>query len=391
MSDGQALLLVLGLLYLSECLIWLPRNSVAFVSPNGRLWRAVLASARYGNSQGALMFMNPLPPLSAVYLGHPLPVSFSPQHACAYISQAWTPVGRPKQTGSVVRYEDMDSVNASGKNVEVNGRLFVKCPSSHMAGQVAGILEKLASLPEPGRAEELKRILAKRFDSKGIRAAIEDCAERTRRLRALCNLLLVYLFLVAPLVAWRFGVTRALIPAAAVMLLTAAAVSVLFHRSHKLLYPAAREERITSLLKMVLCAPIAIRAVDLVSRERLSAFDPLAIASVLCQRPDFGKLARRVICDLQHPIRIALPDEDAAAAERWHRTALEDTLTEFLRESGMDVSALVKPPSPQDESCQSYCPRCECQYAVPAGECRDCEGIRLMPFSNAAPASTNSK
>ena len=32
-TDGQTLLLILALLYLTECLIWVKKQSIAFVSP----------------------------------------------------------------------------------------------------------------------------------------------------------------------------------------------------------------------------------------------------------------------------------------------------------------------------------------------------------------------
>ena len=63
MGELESLLLVLALIYLSECLVWVPRGALAFSS-----WRGIRFGIRFsgswiGNQHGGLLLSNPLPPL----------------------------------------------------------------------------------------------------------------------------------------------------------------------------------------------------------------------------------------------------------------------------------------------------------------------------------------
>ena len=66
-GEGQTLLLILVLLYLSECLIWVKRESVAFVSAWGRRWKLSVPPSWLGNASGGILFLNPLPPDKALF------------------------------------------------------------------------------------------------------------------------------------------------------------------------------------------------------------------------------------------------------------------------------------------------------------------------------------
>ncbi len=54
-------------------------------------------SANGGNADGGLLHLEPLPPLDPVFLAHLPPVSLSPRHALAFISQTVGGAGRPAQ------------------------------------------------------------------------------------------------------------------------------------------------------------------------------------------------------------------------------------------------------------------------------------------------------
>src|ERR1044071_695471 len=56
MTDGQTLLLILILVYLSDCLIWVKRESVAFVSVWGGRWRLTVPTSWLGNANCAGKF-----------------------------------------------------------------------------------------------------------------------------------------------------------------------------------------------------------------------------------------------------------------------------------------------------------------------------------------------
>jgi len=103
-GEGETLLLVLILLYLSECLIWVKRESVAFVSAPRR-WHLTKPSSWLGNARGGILFLNPLPPSGRVFLSHLSPVSISPSGVCALNVQTLPSEARsPDQTGDFLPF-----------------------------------------------------------------------------------------------------------------------------------------------------------------------------------------------------------------------------------------------------------------------------------------------
>ena len=380
MGEVEALFLLLGFLYVTDCVFWVHRHSVAFVPVSGSRWRPVHPSAIGGNNDSGLLLTNPLPLLGPGYLCHLLPVSLSPRHARASISQTLSAAGRPHQTGRLLPYADIQSVDVSGREVRINGERFVRCPGTEQAAALAGWLKTLLPLAEARRAAVLTRILGDAFSAEGARERIRAYTQRACALRILCNVQFFYLFVVAPGVVWEYGITRSLAPLAAGAWVMALATAVLFWRVHKALYPGGTEERVSAALKMALCPPIAARANEVVSWQVLAAYHPLTVASLLCGREEFERFAKRVVLDIRHPIAADPLDSEGAETERWYRKTLETLVEGFLGRCGLDAGELLRPPPRTDSSSESYCPRCQVEYAVRAGECADCSGVRLSPF-----------
>jgi len=181
------------------------------------------------------------------------------------------------------------------------------------------------------------------------------------------------LFVFTPSLAFTFGSTPLIIPVAAVMVALAVEIAIMFHRAHKKLYPAESSERLESLVKMILCPPVSIRAADILTRNLLAQYSPIVLANVL---PGSGEqqFVRGVILDLKHPLRHEVTDADAEKTIEW--TAKEQ-LNACLRY--LTPEELLAP-TQREENSIAYCPRCRCQYVVSDGECPDCPGVELENF-----------
>src|SRR6266542_6246636 len=105
MSDSELLLLVLGLIYLTECAGWLRRGSVGFLY--WRTWRLVHPGTIFGNARGGFTMANPLPPLGCAVIAHQWPVSLSPRGVLAFVAQFVTPESLSIHTGSVSRWDEI--------------------------------------------------------------------------------------------------------------------------------------------------------------------------------------------------------------------------------------------------------------------------------------------
>ena len=135
-------------------------------------------------------------------------------------------------------------------------------------------------------------------------------------MRELTLILFLFLFFVTPLLVSTFGLTGLVIPVAAVMVILAVLIGILFYRAHKQLFPAETSERLESLVKMLLCPPVSIRAPDVLTRNLLAEYSPIVLASLLAGLSE-QQFMRAFILDLQHPLKHEVSDETAAKTIGW--------------------------------------------------------------------------
>src|SRR5438128_9429372 len=169
MGELESLLLVLALIYLSECLVWVPRGALAFSS-----WRGIRFGIRFsgswlGNQHGGLLLSNPLPPLGTVFIIPDLPLSLAPDTAFAYSSACLDAAGRPWHTGRHLAFEEvLHNVDVDGRKVLVNGELFLKAASSFSARWLAESLRRLRKSSEPERTAAIKQMLNESLDAEKL-------------------------------------------------------------------------------------------------------------------------------------------------------------------------------------------------------------------------------
>lgn len=387
MDDLSELLLVLAVIYAIECLVWIRLGTVAFSRWTGSRWRMRQPGSLAGNARGGLLLAHPLPPLGLLVYGQQAPLSVSLEGVCAWTTACVNGSRRPPHTGAHVPIEEIRKTATDGKWLLVNGRKFLKATSEDYARFLAAMFLELRQLPGDRREKWIRAGLERQLDTKQVEARLEDCLRRARPLRMLGNTLLFYLFAVVPVAAWHFGLIPSGLWLLGGMLLQTVPVMVLFHRAHKVLLPGACDERFAWDLTLILAAPAAIRASDILARRAFERFHPLALAKVLCAPEDFRALALTVARDLAHPLQPATPQsmpEAARATVTWAGDAWRDTVAAFLRDSGVKGDEWLADPA-RTESCHaSYCPRCLAQYVKPEGLCEDCGGVRLKPFPTPA-------
>src|SRR5262249_19113874 len=141
---GQTLLLILILLYLSECLIWVKRESVAFVPGWGGRWRLAVPPSWLGNARGGILLLNPLPPAGegVFFLFLSLPVS--PFGICAFNLQTLRSEARsPFQTGQFVPFGKIKDCGTDGAYLVVNNERFARCASGRQARALATVISAM--------------------------------------------------------------------------------------------------------------------------------------------------------------------------------------------------------------------------------------------------------
>jgi hypothetical protein len=380
MSEGQTLLLILILLYLTECLIWVKRESVAFVSRMGGRWRLTVPPSWLGNANGGILFLNPLPPAGRVFLSHLSPISISPSGICAYNLQTLPSEARsPGQTGHFLPFSKITRSTTDGVYLLVNDERFAKCATARQATTLAKLIGEMAKASAAKRERLARNWISKQFAVDNAAARLREGNAIIKPMRALSLILFLFLFVVTPVLVSSFGLLRLITPVAAVMVMLAVLIGILFYRAHKQLFPAESSERFENLVKMILCPPVSIRAPDIITRNLLAEYSPIVVASLLTGSNE-QQFVRAFILDLQHPLKHEVSDETAEKTIAW--TAAEQLNICLDRVKAGDY---LKPedllaPAQREGNSISYCPRCRCQFVVSAVECPDCPGVALVDF-----------
>jgi hypothetical protein len=122
------------------------------------------------------------------------------------------------------------------------------------------------------------------------------------------------------------------------------------------------------------------------SRPLLENFHPVAVANAFCPEPEFRQIAQAAVLDFRFPPKSTKSDRSVAAEAivRYCSDLEKKALESFLQQHGVKVDELLQAPERMDETCVSYCPRCQAQFTFADGQCSDCGGIRLVPFPAAA-------
>jgi len=379
-GEGQTLLLILVLLYLSECLIWVKRESVAFVSAWGSRWRLSIPPSWMGNASGGILLLNPLPPAGRVFLSHLSPISISPSGICAFNLQTLQSEARsPYQSGQFLPFNKIKDSSSDGAYLLINKEKFTKCATTKQAHALAKLIAAMAKASGSKRESTARTWVVKQFAVDDAAALLKESAALIEPIQQLGVILFLFLFVFTPSLAFTFGAAPLIIPAAGVMVALAIEIAIMFHRAHKKLYPAESSERLESLVKMILCPPVSIRAADILTKNLLAQYSPIVLASVL---PGSGEkqFVRSVILDLKHPLRHEVTDADAEKTIEWTASEQLNVCMDQVKKGRYLKPQELLAPAQREENSISYCPRCRCQYVVNDCECPDCPGVELVDF-----------
>lgn len=382
MTDGQALVVVLLVLYLNECVHWLRSGWHALTTPSGKRWRLRSAGSRARDKGGHLVIANPLPPLGRYLQLPPLPVAISADGISRLLPVHRHADGSPAVTAW--SFEEITSVAVDGLTLRLNDTPFVVCGTQRQARYLEALVSRLIATPAAAREQAVRNAFKALFDSGDTRLRLEEWRELGGRLRFVGNLMLVFVFLITPLAVRRYGLEPAFIPAALGFVLLGWSNALLFFLAHRRLLPECGGERAVHLAKMLLCPPIAIRAHDALSANLFSATPPLVLALELLDADDAAELAQDQLRQLHHPLHPHDMPALAAGICQWHHQEWRELTEHLLAQRGLLPVLLVQPPTAPDHGAHAYCPRCHAQFSTLPPECPDCPGVTPVAFPHTA-------
>jgi hypothetical protein len=263
----------------------------------------------------------------------------------------------------------------------VNNQRFTKCASIKQAKTISKLINATVGASPSDRELMVRSYIANQFAANEAAAISQAADVMVKRLRSMCLILFLFLFVATPILVSVLGLLRLIIPVAVVTIVLAAQISTMFYRAHKKLYPSETQERVENVVKMVLCPPVSIRAADLLTKHLLSEYSPIVLAGLLS--PSAGQqFVRAFILDLQHPLKHEVSDDSAAEVINWAAAEQLRMCLDYLKRSSYSRTEGLLAPPRRDGNSISYCPRCGCQFVVSFGGCPDCPGVGLLTFSS---------
>jgi hypothetical protein len=249
-----------------------------------------------------------------------------------------------------------------------------------MARHITELIRSLAKAAPDDRERLIQQAMADSLDGAAVKGAVDLFFESTRVLRIVCNLLWFSMFVVCPALVFASGFGFLVVPLITLLLGLHVMAVVGYWRLHQRLMTMESHHRWEGLVKMVLCPPAAVRALDLISMDLLDLYHPLAVASVLTDKQEFQRLGGVLVHEARYSLPVDPGVSGLAEIADWHRRTILEAEEAFLRQAQVDLDGLDQMPLPSDESIKSYCPRCRTGFTMDAGDCPDCRGLILVPW-----------
>ena len=369
MSDWLLLALLAIGFYVYECCTWTPAAVFVCVrKPFRRAWAAATGADLIGNESGGFTLADPLSLTGAIV-------------QCAHWPVCVSPDGVSLDTADSDRFWAFDSIAsiaAYERTVRVNDAVAFHAVSASSAAALAADLRRFRALQTVDRANAIRDALHDSFDQEQLRRTWDGLLRSSRRLSFLAALPLAWLAVITPAAFVIFGPLAAWPFVLAGLFVTGLMVSIEFIRVHRRELPRGADRWLHA-ISMTLFPIAAIRAVDRISKERVSAFSPFVVVSVFCDEAAGDALLCRLGFDLERSAP-QQPDSAAARCRSWYLAEKRSAFRILLKSLKRDPFA---EPAPADPTMVLYCPRCHGQFSEGIDQCSDCVDVELIPWSHA--------
>jgi hypothetical protein len=379
MEEIESIFGTLFIIYLVECISSVEQNTVVIYLPWRSVCRIKYPFSFYGRSEKGVIFLNPFPPMSVSLVSYQWPFSVSPTAVYSYSSRNIQNRERVKREGAFIRFDDIEEVKRLSTQVIVNNKIFLDTTTNESADFTVEFIRTLKPLSVKERSEFIENTLMQQMDDERISLRIQEFKELSTSLIMMENFLFVYLFIYAPILVWWRGIKITWLPLLLLLIAITAMAIFEYYRLYRALFPQVSKKRIFKDLIKAVYFPALMRAHDKLSRAFIHLSHPLPIAKALCLEKEFLDFTKKMVLDMHYPLLPICPTEDLKKieTEKWFRSKLIYVTKMALQKWNVDIDSLMAPPKIENESCRSYCPRCNCQYMIEKGVCIDCGGISL--------------
>jgi hypothetical protein len=361
MTELESLFLVVLLIYLYQCIYWVPPGAAVFALDFRGRGKRRLHGFRWDalKTEGFLAW--PLPPLTPLTVAawpafevNPEAMSFRDANG-EWVTSGW----------------DQLVLTASESKLRANGGLIFQGREGQVL-ELSELLKRLQRADKRTRARMIESWLGNAMRASAASRRIQIFAGRSRLLRFLANVQLVFLFVVVPLMFGRMG-PEILWRLALFLLGMQVLITLEFWTVHKKLFGRPVDARLKSAVTILLSPMAAIRACDVLARDLFAGWHPLAASSAVLPAEEFTRFAgeqlRQWRFDDHH--------------DSWYQETVGRLMDRAIRQAGARPETLLLP-AKRESGCVAYCPRCLAQYLKTPEACTDCGFERPVAFAGSA-------
>jgi len=347
------------LLYLFDCLVYVGRHQVFFISLCGKGFRRVKSG----------IHLSGLFPFSETFVACSLNLfsSESGIYLRSNDNESQGLLNYPEEY-LFIPYADIENPVAEGNMLILNKSVSVKTPSVPCAKRLAGRLADAARTEYSKRSDLILKLMKEDTDMDRIRQIHQSCKQRFGCLKILCTLLFIEFFLLLPIsLYW-------ILPPEFVLYILIANIAILYFctviYTYYLLgkvYGKNSGLNTTVMLSITLSPVAAIHALSYLTKDLFTLFDSAALAAYLLPIEKFNDYMRREIYRIH---RACSENDDFGWAEFW-QTRLA-SMRGLLDRLDLKEEDLTAQPEKTEDSADSYCPVCRTEYRPGFSFCSDC-------------------
>lgn len=384
MTDGQLLFLIMALIYVGECLVWLPKGALACLKGMGSRARLKSAPSNFSSSKGGWVLASPFPPLGKVFVTRPLPVCLDENRFVIFTIESPNPGYRPEASSGIgFEWDEIERITRDGKKILVNGNLLLKESSPEAAFRLAEFLREIWKAEKSQRRSLIASQLERSFNESRVARLIRFWERKTISLRFWCNILLLLLFGGIPACLIFYGPSLELLTCGLAALGTMFLIAFRFLALYKRCYPGLGFDRWQWFFLILLVPQQSMRAHDLLLKGVTAEFHPLAVADIALpeeserRQETLGSLYRDLCFPLKWDSQLATKEFETVSG--YYRDFLFPAVEKFGIRKGDEEKRWLEPVREEGEI--SYCPRCSERFlSEEVTHCHDCDGIPVQAF-----------
>ena len=347
------------LLYIIDCLIYVGKQQVYFVSLLGNGFRLVTQGIQVA---GLFSFSQ------SMAAGNP---DLYPSESGIYFrsndNESRGLLNYPEEF-RFIPYAYIDNPTPDENKVLLSKDVAVKTTSSLFAKRLADRLAGTARTEHAQRRELIRNFMKEDTDIERIAEIHHSCMRRFGYIKILCTLLFIEFFILLPIALYwllppKFILNTLL---ANIGILYVCTVSYTYYLLSKV-YGKNSGLKTTVMLSITLSPVAAIHALGYLTKDLFTLFDPAALAAYLLPIEKFKDYMRREIYRIH---RACGENDDFGWAEFWQiRLA---SMRGLLDRLGLKEEDLTAQPEKTEDSADSYCPVCRTEYRPGFSFCSDC-------------------